>query len=133
MWRWGFYLKIKRLAFFESCSHNAIALPRLLKLFVAAPFNLSRRFSSLNRRFFGGKLPRDTIVVWMRNRDLMGACILAPATVSVHQGLRNWPKAAEMTLLHEMCHLALGNYGHGPTFQREMRRLALAGAFDRIW
>ena len=36
------------------------------------------------------------------------------------------------TLLHEMAH-ASGVYNHGPRFDREMLRLAKAGAFNGIW
>ena len=40
------------------------------------------------------------------------------------------------TLLHEMAHAAVNRrqgYGHGVRFQKEMLRLAKAGAFKGIW
>lgn len=40
------------------------------------------------------------------------------------------------TLLHEMCHVRLRNEAgdyHGHKFQREMKRLANAGAFNGLW
>ena len=41
---------------------------------------------------------------------------------------------AMMTLLHEMCHLAVPKrIWHGPKFQKEMLRLAKAGAFKELW
>ena len=41
---------------------------------------------------------------------------------------------AKLTLLHEMAHLALPNkIEHGSVFQKEMVRLAKAGAFEGLW
>ena len=47
---------------------------------------------------------------------------------------------ALICLLHEMCHAKLSVHplpgarrGHGKTFQQEMKRLAVLGAFDSIW
>lgn len=46
---------------------------------------------------------------------------------------RGWGKTRDATLLHELVHLSLkGNDNHGPAFKRELRRLMLAGAFDKL-
>jgi hypothetical protein len=46
-------------------------------------------------------------------------------------------KEAQMTLLHEMCHVKLRNDHyfdiHGPPFQQCMHDLANQGAFDDLW
>lgn len=40
----------------------------------------------------------------------------------------------QLTLLHEMSHMAIHPYqGHGKKFQKEMLRLADAGALRKVW
>lgn len=98
-----------------------------------APYNPRRAFLRLNRRYFGAGLPADTIVKWSRSPDLMGAAYIQPCMIVLNIGLRRWPKAAELTLLHEMVHLATGDKTHGARFQRAMLTLAKAGAFANLW
>jgi hypothetical protein len=50
--------------------------------------------------------------------------------------LKKFGRNARMTLLHECVHVKLRNKKgdlHGPAFQREMLRLARAGAFKDLW
>ena len=46
-------------------------------------------------------------------------------------------RVAQMTELHEMCHVAQWGHGdmdpHGPLFQSCMHRLADENAFDNLW
>ena len=103
---------------------------------------LKRLFRLYNRRYFEGKLPsRSTRVEFADGRHkefdptLAGRCICYPnntALILVHSDLRvsgEWAQI-KLTLLHEMVHLS-GVFGHGPAFEREMRRLASLGAFAR--
>lgn len=46
---------------------------------------------------------------------------------------KNWDDTLKQILLHEMIHVKHNNqYGHGKRFQKERRRLILAGAFDAL-
>ena|ERR1700722_4684256 len=59
------------------------------------------------------------------------------ATIALARGMDNGQ--AMTTLLHEMAHMSVENkypkrnLGHGKIWQKEMLRLARAGAFDRLW
>ena len=121
---------------------------------------LKRWFNEYNRRFFKHRLP-DTLVCWTDMKPVengitpLGRC-LRPAIVryKVIGGKkwvrfksdrpmifisdvlwkRNWLSLARETLLHEMCHLALpARLSHGLRFQKEMLRIAKAGAFKGLW
>jgi Zn-dependent peptidase ImmA (M78 family) len=54
--------------------------------------------------------------------------------IAINTWLRDWPTLWRWTLLHEMVHLFLPDHAdHGEKFQKEMLRLARAGAFRNLW
>lgn len=95
---------------------------------------LKRWYASFNRHYFGGKLPREMEVFYapsdtvhgLAEKEESGKCSIQVDTTLA--GTRY----AKLILLHEMCHHAAG-WGHGKKFQREMLRLAVMGAFRKIW
>lgn len=103
-------------------------------------------YTHWNRRFFGSRLPANTAVMFdycdgknanMAYIHLDGVPVysiiqIAPIVRRVGHGF------VEMTLFHEMAHMDLAfgvscNVKHGKQFQRKMRELANAGAFERYW
>lgn len=104
---------------------------------------LKRYFNSYNKRFFGNKLPKNTVVKFARisPRD-MGECysFLDPPIIRIDPNLREYNCIARLVLVHEMAHLSVrAIYGgktrgdHGPEFQAEMLRLAAMGALKGLW
>jgi hypothetical protein len=105
-----------------------------------------RDFHRYNRLYFGGRLPRLR-VRWTKNLERLqfgefqGGTIKAgrqrafTGVISLADWMKPYWQVWQMTLLHEMVHAKLhGTPGeHTPAWQREMRRLARAGAFDKLW
>jgi hypothetical protein len=97
---------------------------------------LHRLYRQYNARWFGGELPEDVDCFFAPVEDCHGL---------VWQESGGWilqinPKYLvdanlwKITLLHEMAHLkVLPYWRHGAPFQAEMQRLAIAGAFRRLW
>ena len=94
---------------------------------------LRRLFRQYNRLYFSGKLPRaDIRFAGMDKENYLGFCVFFAGVpeVRINKRIRRWPKMVRMTLLHEMCHVALPRRAeHGPRFQREIARLVRDGAF----
>lgn len=111
-------------------------------------------YAAYNKRYFGGNLPPvDIEMIDTRDKDYFGQCSESgqpkyrtakrmprqPARFKIH--LAKWtkksPKILAMTLLHEMVHVKLwdipGIVDHGHRFDKEMKRLARAGAFNGLW
>lgn len=96
---------------------------------------LKRWYANYNRFYFGGKLPRDMDVFYAPDdrvhglavKDVNGNC-----TIQIDTALMG-TRYAKWTLLHEMAHHATGDWGHGKRFQAQMLRLAIMGAFKKIW
>lgn len=117
---------------------------------------LRETFEVYNSRYFGGKLPKNARVIWSDLTDI--ECLgVYDAEYSVRvQRVRGpnkgqyrlqasrkptiricrrikWTSSVWMrVLLHEMVHLK-GISGHGPKFQREMKRIANMGGFNGLW
>jgi hypothetical protein len=100
-------------------------------------------FLKANKRYFDGKIPKDTQVAYGKAPGLMG--YFSPsAGIVINRELRNrkmWASSV-MTLLHEMVHAFQDRYpvrdrskdrSHGKAFHREMLRLANEGAFKGQW
>ena len=120
--------------------------------------NLKRKYRIFNKRYFRGSLPDDMIVEWsdkLAKKHMAGTHIHGLRGLKCPGGkkrcrgnyirispeLKGLPTVAELTLLHEMVH-AKSHRGDlrycecgrsGRAFQREMKRLALAGAFNELW
>lgn len=91
-----------------------------------------------NEKFFNNNLP--TVVVGITHdpadKNDYGCTVKMKGARYVSHIFLNpicqeWKKTGRTTLLHEMCHVKLNNTGgHGPRFQKEIRRLRDMGAFD---
>lgn len=118
--------------------------------------NLYRVYRRLNRRYFNDRLPRRLSLVLIQGRARPSGelgCYVGEGGYCWHRHRGRRVRVdgplimlrvdgrsyadVMMTLLHEMCHVAVGAkqdlHDHGPRFQREMRRLARLGAFEGIW
>jgi SprT-like family len=87
---------------------------------VGATPKFQRLFDHYNRRFFGGRLPRYTVVI--SDRFTGGRCDRLHRTIFL-----NPRSASGKLLLHEMAHAAT-NDRHGKNWQSEMQRLISLGA-----
>lgn len=89
-----------------------------------------------NNRYFNGELPETIDIFFARLRMCKGDCDIDQGgefIVRIHYRQKHY-RTTRFTLLHEMVHVKLNPYGgHGPVFDKEMLRLATAGAFRRLW
>lgn len=114
---------------------------------------LERCFDRFNKKYFGNKLPKA--YVYLDKRIWKRDCVLGDYTEFDTFNPKNkktgqWyririanevkkvsPRMARFVLLHEMVHHKLNRKKeythHGPLFQKEMLRLARAGAFNSLW
>ena len=68
------------------------------------------------------------------DKDCLGFTMVEWGEIRINKDLKKWSKIAEHTLIHEMVHLSLPpKVFHGPRFEKEMLRLAKAGAFKGVW
>ena len=105
-------------------------------------YRLKQLYRKFNKQWFGGKMRDDVIVRWATGpADLKRECqakkLLACAddkTIILNPWMKKSGNLTRFTLLHEMVHAKLPQgVHHGPRFQREMHRLARAGAFEKYW
>jgi len=115
---------------------------------------LRKEYLKLNRRWFDGKLPRNTVVKWcdsfpkpdngVYGRTVTyrasgtkpGAPIIGFGITISRRAERSGMATVMVTLLHEMAHVKTWRSSrapHGRVWVMEMRRLAAAGAFDKLW
>lgn len=106
-------------------------------------------YAKYNRKFFGGSLPKMEVRwgrlprnLWAQAEWYLSTGEAAKITLSRRVAICN--NLRDITLLHEMAHIALRNTPshqegctdettHGSEFKAEMRRLAAEGAFDELW
>lgn len=104
---------------------------------------LSDFYTVFNIKYFRNRLP-EALVVFKKmpktQADYLGYSLLfakdSGETPEIHisDSLKRWPTVVVSTLLHEMVHVSLPrNSFHGPRFEKEMLRLAKAGAFRGVW
>jgi hypothetical protein len=90
-----------------------------------------------NRRYFGSRLPTDLGIVWEPTAEDVGSYerwANGEKKITLDPKYALDSRQARMTLLHEMVHVEIDPVaGHGKLFQEGMIRLALAGAFRRLW
>ena len=132
-------------------SFHAIAAANAPKSNVNAQF-LDGVYKSYNDTYFGGKLPKDTAVLYSPDPDdptNIGAtqCSLDIQTEKpTHCTIYIAPYAnvaqpvAIETLIHESCHIATwgaamhdGEGSHGKEWKACMMGVALSGGFDGVW
>lgn len=107
---------------------------------------LKQLYDGYNQEYFFGLLPNETRVQYGEmigpsgEPDMGETSKIGPIfhiVISVH--FHPSRKEAEITLLHEMCHVQIWQSGlveldeHGPLWQDCMHRLAASGAFDDLW
>jgi hypothetical protein len=109
--------------------------------------SLRKIYKRINRVWFGGRLPKNTIlkIVYMREMGEIEIWSGGPVTIKIsHICYQCGWAAVVLTLFHEMVHLEMAikharkiGYDraltHGKRFQRRMRQLAAKGAFDALW
>lgn len=96
---------------------------------------LRRWYTTFNRCYFFGKLPKEMDVFYapddgahgIAQRHENGQCTIQIDTTLAGTRYAKW------ILLHEMNHHYTGDWKHGRKFQAGMLRLAMAGAFKKIW
>jgi len=104
--------------------------------------DLEQLYAEYNDLYFGGGLP--TIPVkWGKVHKSHAAEFVTyedgTLAIVISPKLKTYTCWAYLTLIHEMAHVKLRNFKgddgdlHGPKFQREMKRLANAGAFNGLW
>jgi hypothetical protein len=102
-----------------------------------------------NCKYFRNKLPKDLSTVFTRKLDKIGKLGNTPVILYNETGKLKSPKPvciqirwkdrdckrhAYLTLLHEMVHVENPKPdGHGPWFNKRMKQLAAAGAFNDYW
>lgn len=106
---------------------------------------LEKLYRCYNKQFFSGRLPKYKVMFISKfsSKTQVGECDPTKHVIKIAKGIKNYPCEVKMTLFHEMVHAKLlegkqitfkvaYNY-HSNKFQREMLRLAKAGAFKGIW
>jgi hypothetical protein len=92
---------------------------------------LRRLFERYNVKFWAGKLPAVKLVAADYSSDggELGAYFPRALRIVIHAEKCGTDRKVRDTLLHEMCHVAVGRKaGHGPKFNDELIRLYLKGA-----
>jgi len=96
---------------------------------------LRRWYCTFNREFFFGQLPKEMDVFYAPDDEAHGLArryATGDCSIQVDTALAG-TRYARLILLHEMNHHYTGDWGHGKRFQVGMLRLAIAGAFRKIW
>ena len=98
-----------------------------------SPLALRRIYLNYNRHYFGGRLPTTVTLKYVKTKAWTAELDYDTMTISISDHLRGWNSWIRASILHEMAHLAAPDGSHGARWQRVMRHLARAGAFDTIW
>jgi hypothetical protein len=98
---------------------------------------LRRAYDYYNRRYFKNKLPHNAELIFTEHvGSAIGMTMLGfdPPVIMIAERIRQFGSTVDLTLLHEMAHIKLGKrVNHGKKFQKEMLRLANAGAMEDLW
>ena len=106
---------------------------------------LQEIYRTMNFRFFDGRLQLPAIRVTFASAKEMGKCdgmfVRSKGEIKIHKDFAKHESMCVITLLHEMCHLAIhenGYMGADPTddhymlFYNEIARLWRLGAYETI-
>lgn len=98
------------------------------------PTVLEKTYRLYNRKYFGNRLPK-TPDVDLRWADIPEMGYEQGGEIVLNKRYRHRASVWKFTLLHEMVHLSQPKvkHDHGKEFQKEMLRLARAGAFKGLW
>jgi hypothetical protein len=105
---------------------------------------LQNDYQRYNAAWFAGNLPADTVVHYSAppgRPDAMGLTEVDGDHFVIYVDPKYYhlnQKAAEFTLMHEMCHISQWKYAgegddHGPQWTACMTKLADDGALKEIW
>lgn len=113
---------------------------------------LSKLYNHYNREFFGGKLPEGVRLYFAPKLDKVNTkdgkhrstCAITyfyqnhPPKIVIRKTATSNMRHIASDLLHEMCHISVPTAdceekNTNGKFQKEMKRLAKAGAFYNIW
>lgn len=113
---------------------------------------LKRWFNEFNRKFFHGRLQRNTIVCYSRHNGCVARFLSRNfndndiALINLDPFHKRSQKLTRMSLFHEMAHQYIDDVleivdrckyhkecSHGRAWKKLMRSLAARGAFDRYW
>ena len=121
----------------------------MAKPYVCGGYTANELYDLFNSRYFRNKLPKIP-VKWSdpsgrrytgESRGIMGATWFngdgRPRMISLNPKYKSSGTVWVTTLLHEMVHVEQYNLpakqAHGRKFQKRMKRLANAGAFNHLW
>jgi hypothetical protein len=96
-------------------------------------------YTVFNNQYFKNKLPPSLPIKFHRLKNQLGVTLFIddhPLCINLDSRLKTGDFSRTiMTLLHEMCHVAIyrGHKEHGPKFQSRMLKLAQQGAFADWW
>lgn len=98
---------------------------------------LQQMYRHFNKKWFKNRLPKNLRIAYA-NIDGLGITNFEaekPKSIQISQRIQWSLSETAMTLFHEMVHVSLPYHSreHGRKFQREMLRLAKAGAFKGRW
>jgi len=98
---------------------------------------LEKTYRQYNRKYFRNRLPKVADVD-LRWADIPEMGYELGGEIVLNRRYRHRAAVWKLTLLHEMVHLGLPHVKHpkrfhGKEFQKEMLRLAKAGAFKGLW
>jgi hypothetical protein len=99
---------------------------------------LKQDYLDYNYGYFGNRLPKDTIVMlgpaYAYGRENLGLTVhWNEYIIEINPKYHLTQKQADITLLHEMCHVANWGKYHSPEWQACMLDLAEQGAFSDLW
>ena len=103
---------------------------------------LRRWYRTFNLKWWAGELPEDVELFFGTcegDEGMYAYCEdyadekVEGFEICIDHRFEHDSRILKWWLLHEMAHLKVSGCGHGPAFQAEMQRLALAGAFKGIW
>lgn len=96
---------------------------------------LTRWYRTYNEKYFNNELPEDIKLLWESHSEHLGTVrVDEKFEIRINPVLAIIPPYARLCLLHEMVHVKLWpSIKHGSKFQAEMMRLALEGAFRKLW
>jgi hypothetical protein len=134
--------KFLSLALF-SCFAFSVSRTKEISDYRPTEGQLVEAFNDLNRDYFYGGLPRTKVYIVDLADAIMGRCQKEPDgtyLILIDRKSHAVEKQAEMTEIHEMCHiedgvreLPEGLDGHGPNFQACMERVASKHGFSKLW
>ncbi|MDE2106978.1 MAG: hypothetical protein KGL39_57755 [Patescibacteria group bacterium] len=102
---------------------------------------LRRQYVAYNKRFFHDLLPEKLVVRFADINDKWAGVTCfdgdtkEPYEISIDKHLIKYPRYAKLVLLHELCHVSVGQKEkqyHGILFKKEIKRLLDAGAFTPL-